>query len=168
VSSGGLPGVGKPNNSQPGRLNGAAGGNSADLLGQTVRLPAGTVASGGAGFFGHFSGGVPFQSRFFNLIGKGYSQLDGSGFVNAEAGGVDSVRKNRHKWLIFRAERAPHSRECGPFSCGRVRAARDPFLLSSLAAAQNSAVFRPTQVKPNRFRTDDDSASFAVAFFCYE
>jgi len=78
-----------------GPVNGAAGGNSADLLGDGVRIPEGTIASGGASFFGNFSGGAPFQGRFFNLIGKGYSQLDGFGFVNAEAA-VDAVRKGHH------------------------------------------------------------------------
>jgi hypothetical protein len=68
-----------------GPVNGAAGGNSADLLGDGVLIPSGALASGGAAFFGNFQGGVPFQGRFFNLIGKGYSQLDGFGFVNAEA-----------------------------------------------------------------------------------
>jgi hypothetical protein len=70
----------------------AAGGNSADLLGGGVLLPQGTVVSSGATFFGNFSGGMPFQGRFFNLIGKGYSQLDGFGFLNAEAA-VDAVSK---------------------------------------------------------------------------
>jgi hypothetical protein len=78
-----------------GPVNGAVGGNSADLLGDGVRIPEGTIASGGASFFGNFSGGVPFQGRFFNLIGKGYSQLDGFGFVNAEAA-VNEVRKGHH------------------------------------------------------------------------
>jgi hypothetical protein len=73
----------------------AAGGNSADLLGGGVLIPQGTVVSSGATFFGNFSGGMPFQGRFFNLIGKGYSQLDGFGFVNAEAA-VDAVRKGHH------------------------------------------------------------------------
>ena len=35
---------------------------------------------------------MPFQGRFFNLIGNGYSQLDGFGFVNAEAA-VKAVSK---------------------------------------------------------------------------
>jgi hypothetical protein len=39
--------------------------------------------------------GAPFQGRFFNLIGKGYSQLDGFGFVNAEAA-VNEVLKGHH------------------------------------------------------------------------
>jgi len=78
-----------------GPVNGAVGGNSADLLGDGVRIPEGTIASGGASFFGNFSGGAPFQGRFFNLIGKGYSQLDGFGFVNAEAA-VNEVLKGHH------------------------------------------------------------------------
>ncbi|HEY5809700.1 MAG TPA: S8 family serine peptidase [Povalibacter sp.] len=64
---------------------GAAGGNSADLLGGGVLLPSGRLAPGGASFFGTFQGGFPYRGEFFNLIGKGYSQLDGFGFLNAEA-----------------------------------------------------------------------------------
>ena len=75
-----------------GPVTGAAGGNSADLLGDGVLIPSGALALGGASFFGSFQGGVPFQGRFFNLIGKGYSQLDGFGFVNAEAA-VKAVTK---------------------------------------------------------------------------
>ncbi|HET9445812.1 MAG TPA: pre-peptidase C-terminal domain-containing protein [Steroidobacteraceae bacterium] len=78
-------GVDRDEQDQAGTLNGAAGGNSADLLGPTVRIPEGTIATGAAEFFGSFQGGTPFRGRFFNLIGKGYSQLDGFGFVNAEA-----------------------------------------------------------------------------------
>jgi hypothetical protein len=85
-------GVDRDEADQAGTLNGAAGGNSADLLGPTVRIPEGTIASGAAEFFGTFQGGVPFRGRFFNLIGKGYSQLDGFGFVNAEAA-VKAVSK---------------------------------------------------------------------------
>ena len=47
-----------------------------------------------AEFFGTFQGGAPFRGRFFNLIGKGYSQLDGFGFVNAEAA-VKAVSKKK-------------------------------------------------------------------------
>jgi subtilase family protein/pre-peptidase len=74
---------------------GAAGGNSADLLGDGVLIPSGDFAFGGASFFGSFSGGAQFNGRFFNLIGKGYSQLDGFGFVNAEAA-VKAVTKKKH------------------------------------------------------------------------
>jgi hypothetical protein len=74
--------------------NGAAGGNSADLLGGGVLLPSGQLVPGGASFFGAYEGGGSFKGEFFNLIGKGYSQLDGYGFVNAEAA-VNSVRKKK-------------------------------------------------------------------------
>ena len=64
---------------------GAAGGNSADLLGGGVLIPSGKLVPGGASFFGKFESGWPFYGEFFNLIGHGYSQLDGYGFINAEA-----------------------------------------------------------------------------------
>jgi hypothetical protein len=60
-----------------------------------VLIPSGDLALGGASFFGSFSGGREFQGRFFNLIGKGYSQVDGFGFVNAEAA-VKAVSKKKH------------------------------------------------------------------------
>jgi hypothetical protein len=75
--------------------NGAAGGNSADLLGGGVLIPSGRVVPGGARFFGTFQGGFPFSGEFHNLIGRGYSQLDGYGFINAEAA-VNAVRKRRN------------------------------------------------------------------------
>ncbi len=68
-----------------GPVNGAVGGNSADLLGGGILIPQGTFAPGGATFFGSFEGGGTFGGRFHNHIGKGYSQLDGYGFINAEA-----------------------------------------------------------------------------------
>jgi len=64
--------------------NGAAGGNSADLLGDGVLIPSGKIVPGGASFFGNFEGGFPFQGNFSNVLGRGYSQLDGYGFINAE------------------------------------------------------------------------------------
>jgi hypothetical protein len=72
----------------------AAGGNSADLLGDGVLIPSGLIAPGGATFFGTYEGGRTFSGRFFNLIGKGYSPLDGFGFVNAEAA-VKAVAKKK-------------------------------------------------------------------------
>jgi hypothetical protein len=75
--------------------NGAAGGNSADLLGGGVLIPSGRFVPGGARFFGTFEGGHSFSGEFNNLIGRGYSQLDGYGFVNAEAA-VKAVRKKRN------------------------------------------------------------------------
>jgi Bacterial pre-peptidase C-terminal domain/Subtilase family len=88
-------GIDRDETDQAGTLNGAAGGNSADLLGDGVDLPSGNLVSSGAAFSGRFSSGMSFNSRFFNLIGKGYSQLDGYGFVNAEAA-VKAVSKKRH------------------------------------------------------------------------
>lgn len=73
--------------------NGAVGGNSADLLGGGVLLPQGTLTGGGASFFGSFEGGSAFSGRFWNLIGKGYSQVDGYGFINAQAA-VNAVSKS--------------------------------------------------------------------------
>ncbi len=75
-----------------GPVTGAAGGNSADLLGGGVLIPSGQFVPGGASFFGAYEGGVTFQGEFFNAIGRGYSQLDGFGFINAEAA-VNSVSK---------------------------------------------------------------------------
>ena len=46
---------------------GAAGGNSADLLGGGVLIPSGKFVPGGARFFGKFEGGFPFRGEFFNL-----------------------------------------------------------------------------------------------------
>ncbi|HET7810578.1 MAG TPA: S8 family serine peptidase [Steroidobacteraceae bacterium] len=74
---------------------GAASGNSADLLGGGVLIPSGRFVPGGARFFGTFEGGGQFRGEFNNLIGYGYSQLDGYGFINAEAA-VRSVQKKRH------------------------------------------------------------------------
>ena len=74
---------------------GAAGGNSADLLGGGVLIPSGKIVPGGASFFGKFEGGYPFRGEFFNLLGNGYSQLDGYGFINAEAA-VKAVQKKHH------------------------------------------------------------------------
>jgi hypothetical protein len=65
--------------------NGAVGGNSADLLGGGVLIPSGQFVSGGASFFGKFEDGSSYRGEFVNLIGHGYSPLDGYGFINAEA-----------------------------------------------------------------------------------
>jgi len=73
---------------------GAAGGNSADLLGGGVLIPSGKLVQGGASFFGKFDGNRPFRGEFFNLVGHGYSQVDGYGFINAEAA-VKAVQKKK-------------------------------------------------------------------------
>lgn len=74
--------------------NVAAGGNSADLLGGGVLIPSGQIAPGGASFFGTYEGGGTFRGEFFNLLGHGYSRLDGYGFINAEAA-VKAVQKKK-------------------------------------------------------------------------
>ena len=68
----------------------AVAGGSADLLGGGVLLPSGVILPDGARFFGRFENGTPFEGRFRNRIGRGYSPLDGHGFINAEAA-VNSV-----------------------------------------------------------------------------
>ena len=73
---------------------GAAGGNSADLLGGGVLIPSGKLVPGGASFFGKFDGNRAFKGEFFNLVGRGYSQLDGYGFINAEAA-VKAAQKKK-------------------------------------------------------------------------
>ncbi len=70
---------------------GAVAGGSADLLGGGVLIPSGRLVPNGARFFGSYLDGTPFEGRFQNAIGKGYSQLDGYGFINAEAA-VNAVR----------------------------------------------------------------------------
>jgi hypothetical protein len=71
---------------------GAVNGRSADLLGDGVLIPSGEVVRSGAKFFGRFEDGSPFSGEFFNLIGRGYTTVDGYGFINAEAA-VKAVRK---------------------------------------------------------------------------
>ena len=56
----------------------------ADLLGGGVSLPSGTVTGGGMTFSGTTSDGASFSGRLRNLIGNGYSPVDGFGFINAE------------------------------------------------------------------------------------
>lgn len=65
--------------------NGAVGGNSADLLGAGVLIPQGTIAQGGATVSATTSSGTVLQGVFKNLIGHGWSPLDGYGFINAQA-----------------------------------------------------------------------------------
>jgi hypothetical protein len=65
--------------------------NSADILGDGVLLPEyadSSVVLPGMTFNGTVSDGVtdyPFSGRLVNKVGRGYSPLDGYGFVNAEA-----------------------------------------------------------------------------------
>lgn len=71
---------------------GAINGRSADLLGDGVLIPSGEVIHSGAKFFGTFEDGSRLSGEFFNLIGRGYTTVDGYGFINAEAA-VKAVRK---------------------------------------------------------------------------
>ncbi len=60
-------------------------GSSADLAGAGVRIPAGTIATGGMTFTGTLADGSTFSGVMANRIGAGYSALDGYGFMNAES-----------------------------------------------------------------------------------
>jgi hypothetical protein len=77
-----------------GPVTGAAGGNSADLLGGGVLIPSGQFVNGGAKFFGKFEGGGSFSGQMNNLIGYGWSPLDGYGFINAEAAVKQALKKH--------------------------------------------------------------------------
>jgi subtilase family protein len=77
-----------------GPVTGAAGGNSADLLGGGVLIPSGQFVNGGAKFSGKFEGGGSFSGQMNNLIGYGWSPLDGYGFINAEAAVKQVLKKH--------------------------------------------------------------------------
>jgi hypothetical protein len=59
-------------------------GNSADLLGANVSLDTNEVTPGGTTIAGTTSDGQPYSGTIVNRIGKGYSPLDGYGFINAQ------------------------------------------------------------------------------------
>lgn len=59
--------------------------NSGDLGGSVVRIPQGTVATGGMTFTGTLADGSTFSGVLSNRIGSGYSFLDGFGFINAQS-----------------------------------------------------------------------------------
>ena len=71
---------------------GAVAGGAADLLGGGVLLPSGEILPNGARFFGMFEDGSTYGGRMQNVIGQGYSRLDGYGFINAERA-VNAVLK---------------------------------------------------------------------------
>ncbi len=48
-------------------------------------IPEGTIISDGMRFSGTLADGSTFDGVIRNRIGAGFSQLDGFGFVNAEA-----------------------------------------------------------------------------------
>jgi hypothetical protein len=68
-------------------------GNSADLWGKIVRHPQGDTPmpndpsgqpANGVRFSGTMSDGSTFSGVVMNRVGKGYSFLDGYGFINAQ------------------------------------------------------------------------------------
>jgi hypothetical protein len=65
--------------------SGAVGGNVADLLGASVRIPEGTIARGGATFEATLGSGAVLRGTFANRLGWGYAVQDGYGFINAQA-----------------------------------------------------------------------------------
>ena len=58
---------------------------NADLFGGGVLIPEGTVIPDGMRFSGTLADGSTFDGIIRNRLGNGFSQLDGFGFVNAEA-----------------------------------------------------------------------------------
>ncbi len=62
----------------------------ADLWGGGVFLPRGTVLRDGMTFSGTTTGGGTFSGVIRNAIGKGYTPVDGYGFINA-ASAVDVI-----------------------------------------------------------------------------
>ena len=116
---------------------GAAGGNSADLLGGGVLIPSGKLVPGGASFFGKFEGGFSFRGEFFNLIGHGYSQLDGYGFINAEAAVKAVQRRSEDDRRLIVLSRGP--------ALATVRAlsfSGDPSRNSCVTTHMNKALWR--------------------------
>jgi hypothetical protein len=58
---------------------------SADNFGGGVLIPENITIADGVRFSGTLADGATFEGIMKNRIGKGYSQLDGFGFINAEA-----------------------------------------------------------------------------------
>ncbi len=58
---------------------------NADLFGGGVLIREGTVIPDGMRFSGTLADGATFDGRIRNRLGAGFSQLDGFGFINAEA-----------------------------------------------------------------------------------
>lgn len=58
---------------------------NADLFGGGVLIPEGTVIPDGMRFSGTLADGSTFDGRMKNRLGSGFSNLDGFGFINAEA-----------------------------------------------------------------------------------
>jgi hypothetical protein len=58
---------------------------NADLFGGGVLIPEATVIPDGMRFSGTLADGATFTGTMRNRLGIGFSQLDGFGFINAEA-----------------------------------------------------------------------------------
>ena len=59
-------------------------GNAADQLAGDVLLPSGAVARGAVTFRAELSDGRVLRGEFENRIGRGWTPLDGWGFVDAQ------------------------------------------------------------------------------------
>lgn len=70
----------------------ATASTQADLFGGTILLPQGTGTGTGMAFQGTMTDGTVFNGTFRNVVGSGYSVLDGYGFINAEAAVSQSVQ----------------------------------------------------------------------------
>jgi hypothetical protein len=83
-------GHGPQHNSQVTNGTGPDGGvtstsfTQADLFGGETLLPEGTTIRQGMTFSGTTSTGGTFSGTINNVVGKGYSKLDGYGFINAQ------------------------------------------------------------------------------------
>jgi len=69
------------------------GGNGADLLGQGVLRPEGTVTGGGATFDAVLTDGTRLTGTIKNQIGRGYSVQDGFGFINAQRAVAEALER---------------------------------------------------------------------------
>jgi len=66
---------------------------TADILGGSILIPENTGNGTGMAFSGHINdgGSLAFAGTLNNIIGAGYSVLDGYGFINAEAAATASL-----------------------------------------------------------------------------
>ena len=122
--------------------DGAAGGNSADLLGDGVLIPSGRLVPGGASFFGTFEGGVPFQGRVLQPDRQGLQPARRLRLRQCRSGG-----QGGHEEALadrFDLDRARIDVDAGPFfgvlaRCGKVRAGSQSFLFIFLWLPRPSA-----------------------------
>jgi hypothetical protein len=73
--------------------SGAVRGKGADLLGQGVLRPEGTVTGGGATFDAVLTDGTRLTGTIKNQIGRGYSVQDGFGFINAQRAVAEALER---------------------------------------------------------------------------